>query len=423
LIGAVSEINDLAKIIVVGVGGGGCNAVNRMIDSGAKDVEFIAINTDSQALDANKASRKIKLITDEDNPKGLGAGGRPDVGAAATQRAKNEISQALEGADMVFITAGMGGGTGTGGAPVVAAIAKEKKILTVAVVTKPFRMEGAKRMRYALGGIEELKKHVDTLIVIPNQKLKDITTQKTSFQESLKMADEVLRQGVIGIADIISNPGDINIDFADICTVMRDKGLAHMGVGTADKAEEAAELAIKSPLLETSLDGAQSVLINFCGSSTNLILHEMEDAVDLISEAIDADAEIFFGFTTLEEMKDQIIVTVIATGLPESNINIEKEKEKKKTEVVTPKVVDIPKTVNIKNDEDEEDEDDEYSSKSKRSNSDAEEDEDDFLKMINEKDSHDFTIKPFTPDSSRRSTRSNKGRKNTGLDVASWFRK
>lgn len=312
MIEVVNETSDVAKIVVLGVGGGGCNAVNRMLSADTTGIEFIAVNTDSMALDASPCQRKIKIgakLT-----KGLGAGGRPEVGRKAAEETSDEIEQALEGVDMAFITAGMGGGTGTGAAPVVAKIAKEKGILTVAVVTKPFRFEGPKRMRYCEEGISNLRENVDTLIIIPNQKLIDIADKSTTMQQAYRLADSVLQQGVTGIADLIAKPGEINLDFADVCTVMRDKGLAHFGVGQADNIEDAAKLAINSPLLETSMEGASSVLVNFT-SGPDLNLLEASAAADLISETLDPEAEFIFGTSINENLKDQVIVTVVATGL------------------------------------------------------------------------------------------------------------
>lgn len=303
------------KILVVGVGGGGNNAIDRMISERVDGIDFISVNTDHQALERSKAPVKIPLgakLT-----KGHGAGGRPEIGMKAAEESKEEILQAINEADMIFITAGMGGGTGTGAAPVIAGLAKEQGILTVGVVTKPFMFEGKKRMQNALDGIEELKKNVDTLIVIPNQRLLEIVEKDTSMTEAFSKADEVLRQGVIGISDLISKPGVVNLDFADVRTVMYDKGLAHMGVGHAsgkNKAELAVEAAINSPLLETSIDGAKSVLINISGGP-DMGLVETNDALNFIQEALDPEAEIIFGTSINDDLKDEVIVTVIATGL------------------------------------------------------------------------------------------------------------
>ena len=308
-------MSNMAQIKVIGVGGGGNNAVDRMIEDGLDGVEFISINTDGQALAKSKSSTKIQI--GEKLTKGLGAGGNPEIGEKSVDETQDDIAQALRGSDMVFITAGMGGGTGTGAAPRIAAISKELGILTVGVVTKPFHFEGKKRMSNAEKGIAELKKNVDTLVIIPNQRLLSVIDKKTTLTEAFKKADEILRQGVQGIADLISKPGVINLDFADVRTVMADKGVAHLGIGRAEgenKAELAAKAAIQSPLLETTIEGAKSVLINFSGDM-NLGLMETEEAADLIRESIDPEAEIIFGTTINEDLHDEVVVTVIATGL------------------------------------------------------------------------------------------------------------
>ncbi|MBR4014963.1 MAG: cell division protein FtsZ [Anaerotignum sp.] len=308
-------MSNMAQIKVIGVGGGGNNAVDRMIEDGLDGVEFISINTDGQALTKSKSATKIQI--GEKLTKGLGTGGNPVIGEQSVDETQDEIAQALRGSDMVFITAGMGGGTGTGAAPKIAAISKELGILTVGVVTKPFNFEGKKRMSNAEKGIAELKKNVDTLVIIPNQRLLSIIDKKTTLTEAFRKADEILRQGVQGIADLISKPGVINLDFADVRTVMANKGVAHMGIGHAsgeNKAEVAAKMAIQSPLLETTIEGAKSVLINFSGDM-NLGLMETEEAADLIRESIDPEAEIIFGTTINEDLEDQVVVTVIATGL------------------------------------------------------------------------------------------------------------
>ncbi len=303
-----------AVIKVVGVGGGGNNAVDRMIEDNMDGVEFIAVNTDVQDLSKSKAPTKIQI--GEKLTKGLGAGGNPEIGEKSAEETKEEVSKSLSGADMVFITAGMGGGTGTGAAPKIAEISKSMGILTVAVVTKPFNFEGKKRMSNAERGLTELRKNVDTLVIIPNQRLLAIIDKKTSIIDSFRKADEILRQGVQGIADLISKPGVINLDFADVKTVMSGKGVAHMGIGHGtgeDKAEIAVKAAIQSPLLETKINGAKYVLINFAGDE-NLGLLEADEAANLIKEAIDPDAEIIFGTTINENLKDEVVVTVIATG-------------------------------------------------------------------------------------------------------------
>ena len=305
-----------ARIKVIGVGGGGNNAVDRMIEDNIDCIDFIAVNTDHQVLELSKAPTRIQL--GEKLTRGLGAGGNPEVGKKSAQETTEEINQAIAGADMVFVTAGMGGGTGTGAAPVIAALAKEAGILTVGVVTKPFIFEGKKRMKNAMEGIEELKQSVDTLIVIPNQRLLEIIEKDTTLKESFKKADEILRQGVEGIANLILKPGDINLDFADVRTTMFNKGVAHMGVGRAsgkNKAEVAARLAINSPLLETTMRGAKNILISVAGDST-LSLVETATANEIVS-ADAPDADIIFGTSIDDELKDEVIITVIATGLEE----------------------------------------------------------------------------------------------------------
>lgn len=313
----MTQLN-VAQIKVLGAGGGGNNAVDRMIDDNLEGVEFISVNTDCQALARSKAAIKVQI--GEKLTKGLGAGANPEIGQKAAEETREEIIQAIKGADMLFITAGMGGGTGTGAAPVIAGIAKEMGMLTVGVVTKPFTFEGQKRMMNAERGIQELKKNVDTLVIIPNQKLLNIIDKKTTMLESFKKADEILRQGVQGISDLISKPGVINLDFADVRTIMANKGIAHMGIGRAsgeEKTENAARAAINSPLLDTTVQGAKSVLINFSGDM-NLGLLETEAAAEFIRESVDPSAEIIFGTTINEELKDEVIVTVIATGLEDT---------------------------------------------------------------------------------------------------------
>lgn len=303
-----------AKIKVVGVGGGGNNAVNRMINSGVKGVEFIAANTDSQALKASLAQTKLQI--GDKMTRGLGAGGNPAVGQKSAEESRDEITQALEGSDMVFIAAGMGGGTGTGAAPVVAQIAKELGILTVGVVTKPFTFEGSKRMKQAESGIQNLLEEVDTLVTVPNDKLLDIATKNTSVQDSFEMADEVLKQGITGISDLISIPSLINLDFADVQSVMADKGIAHMGIGKGsgdERAQAASRAAVKSPLLETSIEGADSVLINITGGE-DMGIFEINEAAELIRESVSEDANIIFGAGVNESMGDEMQITVIATG-------------------------------------------------------------------------------------------------------------
>ena len=306
-----------AKIKVIGVGGGGNNAVNRMVDSGVRGIEFIALNTDKQALYSSRAETKIQL--GEKITKGLGAGANPEIGTKSAEENRSDILEALKGADMIFITAGMGGGTGTGAAPVVAEIARELGILTVGVVTKPFTFEGRKRLQQAEKGVQDLKEKVDTLVTIPNDRLLQIADKKTSMAEAFMMADEVLKQGIQGISDLISVPNLINLDFADVKTIMLSKGIAHMGIGIAsgdNRATEAAKLAIKSPLLETSIEGAKSVLLNITGGS-DLGIFEVNEAADLIRQSVDQDANIIFGAGIDESLGDQIKITVIATGFEE----------------------------------------------------------------------------------------------------------
>ena len=304
----------MANIKVVGVGGAGNNGVNRMIDIGIKSVEFIAVNTDKQALNTSKADKKLQI--GEKLTRGLGAGADPEVGKCSAEESKAEIAEALKGADMVFVTAGMGGGTGTGAAPIVAEISKEMGILTVAVVTKPFPFEGKRRMLQAEAGIEELKQNVDTLIVIPNEKLLQVVEKQTGLTEAFKMSDNVLRQGVQGISDLITIPGLVNLDFADVKTIMLNAGIAHIGIGVASgerRAQEAARQAIHSPLLETSIEGAGGVLINVTGGR-NLGLLEISEAAELVHTSVDPEANIIFGAVIDENLTDEIVITVIATG-------------------------------------------------------------------------------------------------------------
>ena len=308
-----NESEAAARIIVVGVGGGGNNAVNRMIDEQIAGVEFIAVNTDKQALQLCKAPTLMQI--GEKLTKGLGAGAQPEVGEKAAEESAEEISAALKGADMVFVTCGMGGGTGTGAAPVVARIAKEQGALTVAVVTKPFRFESRTRMANALAGIDKLKENVDTMIVIPNDKLLEVVDRRTTMPEALKKADEVLQQGIQGITDLINVPSLINLDFADIQTVMKDKGLAHIGIGEGrgdDKALEAVKQAVASPLLETTIQGASHVIINISGDIT---LMDASDAADYVQELAGENANIIFGAMYDDTRSDEATITVIATGL------------------------------------------------------------------------------------------------------------
>ena len=310
----LAMMDGTATIKVIGVGGAGNNAVNRMLDLGIKSVEFIAVNTDRQALTKSKASTKIQI--GEKITRGLGAGANPDIGAQSAEESKTELSEVLRGADMVFVTCGMGGGTGTGAAPIVAGLAKEMGILTIGVVTKPFTFEGKKRLAQAERGIEALKSKVDTLIVIPNDKLLQIIDRKTSMAEAFLMADDVLRQGVQGISDLITVTGTVNLDFADVKTIMLNTGMAHMGTGHAsgeNKAEDAAKEAIQSPLLETSIEGARGVIINITGGE-DLGLQEVNTAAELIQRSVDPEANIIFGTVVDPNMNDEIKITVIATG-------------------------------------------------------------------------------------------------------------
>ncbi|CEN79797.1 cell division protein FtsZ [Paraclostridium sordellii] len=308
------EMDNFAKIKVIGVGGGGNNAVNRMVEAQLKGVEFIAVNTDKQALYTSKAEYKIQV--GEKLTRGLGAGANPEVGKKSAEESKEEIIKVLEGADMVFVTAGMGGGTGTGAAPVVAQLAKEMGILTVGVVTKPFAFEGKVRMKNAEQGIKDLKTKVDTLITIPNDRLLQIVQKNTSMLEAFSIADDVLKQGIESISDLIAAPGLINLDFADVQSIMKEKGLAHMGMGKSqgeNRAIEAATQAIQSPLLETSIKGAKGVLLNITGGA-NLGLFEINEASTLVQESCDSEANIIFGATIKEDLKDDLVITVIATG-------------------------------------------------------------------------------------------------------------
>lgn len=316
------ETQQLAQIKVIGVGGGGSNAVNRMIQTGVQGVEFIAVNTDAQALHISKAENRLQIggkLT-----RGLGAGANPEVGKKAAEESKEHLENVLKGADMVFVTAGMGGGTGTGAAPVIAEVAKELGALTVGVVTRPFTFEGRRRATHAQDGIDALKEKVDTLIVIPNDRLLEIVDKNTPMLEAFREADNVLRQGVQGISDLIAVPGLINLDFADVKTIMTEKGSALMGIGVAtgeNRATEAAKKAICSPLLETSIDGAKGVLMNITGGS-NLSLYEVNEAADIVASASDQEVNMIFGAVINEELNDEIIVTVIATGFDHAKAQV-----------------------------------------------------------------------------------------------------
>jgi len=308
------DFEDVTQIKVIGVGGGGGNAINRMVSSGVQGVEFIAINTDKQALTYSKATHKIQI--GEKITGGRGAGARPEMGLKAAEESRDAIIDALNGANMVFITAGMGGGTGTGAAPAIAEIAKNSGILTVGIVTKPFAFEGKRRMQQAEAGIAELAQHVDSLIIIPNERLKLVSDQKITLANAFDVADDVLRQGVKSISELIKVPGLINLDFADVTAVMKDAGHAHMGVGRAtgkEKAELAANAAVSSPLLETTIQGAKGVIISIT-SSADISLDDVDVAASIIADAADADANIIFGVAFDEKLDDEVIVTVIATG-------------------------------------------------------------------------------------------------------------
>ncbi|MFT8391717.1 MAG: cell division protein FtsZ [Sporolactobacillus sp.] len=311
------QADRLANIKVIGVGGGGNNAVNRMIESGIQGVDFVCANTDAQALKLSRAT--IKLQLGEKLTRGLGAGANPDIGKKAAEESRDQVEEILSGADMVFVTAGMGGGTGTGAAPVIAEIAKEAGALTVGVVTRPFTFEGRKRAKQAQLGISTLKEKVDTLIVIPNDRLLEIVDKNTPMLDAFREADNVLRQGVQGISDLIAIPGLINLDFADVKTIMTEGGSALMAIGIAsgeNRAAEAAKKAISSPLLEKSIDGARGVLMNITGGS-NLSLYEVNEAADIVATAADEDVNMIFGSVIREELEDEIVVTVIATGFDE----------------------------------------------------------------------------------------------------------
>ena len=317
------ENESLANIKVVGVGGAGNNAVNRMIEAGLRSVEFISVNTDAQAL--KRANSNTKIQIGEKVTRGLGAGANPEVGRKAAEESKDDIAAAIKDADMVFVTAGMGGGTGTGAAPVIAGIAKELGKLTIAIVTKPFTIEGKKRMSQAERGIEELKKNSDSLVIIHNDKLLDIAHAKNNitFEEALRVADDVLRQGLQGISELIVAPGLINLDFADVKAVMKNTGLAHMGIGRAkgeNRAEEATRMAINSPLLETSIAGAKGILLNISGGS-DLGMLEIQKANELVQELADVDAEFIFGAIIKDSLEDEIEITLVATGFDNDDNN------------------------------------------------------------------------------------------------------
>ena len=320
-----NDFDNIVQIKVIGVGGGGGNALDRMVTSGVKCVDFVSVNTDKQALQRSKATHKIQI--GEKITQGKGAGSHPEVGQKAAEENRDEIAQVIKGTDMVFITAGMGGGTGTGAAPVVAKIAREMGILTIGIVTKPFAFEGKRRMQQAEKGIEALREHVDSLVIIPNERLKYASEQKITLVNAFAVADDVLRQGVQSISDLILLPGLVNLDFADVTAVMKDAGYAHMGVGRAsgkEKAEAAANMAISSPLLETAINGAKGVIINIT-SSPDIGLDEIEVASSMIAEQADSEANIIWGAAFDENMEDEISVTVIATGFENDHNSTENE--------------------------------------------------------------------------------------------------
>lgn len=354
------DVEEFARIKVIGVGGGGGNAVNRMIEGKLGGVEFIAINTDKQALINSDAEQTIQI--GEKLTRGLGAGANPEIGSKAADESRDQIHKALEGCDMVFVTAGMGGGTGTGAAPVVAEIAKEMGILTVGVVTKPFMFEGRKRMLHADKGIANLKEKVDTLITIPNDRLLQVAEKKTSMLEAFRIADDVLKQGVQGISDLIAVSGLINLDFADVQTIMKNQGIAHMGIGKANgenRAVEAVKQAIQSPLLETSIKGAKGVLLNITGGA-DLGLFEVNEAAALVEDSTDDEANIIFGAVIDESLKDEIRITVIATGFEgdaKEKVVFEKKAEEPKMEVKEePKEeIEEPQEEKIEKEEEEKD--------------------------------------------------------------------
>lgn len=336
----INEAENAARILVIGVGGAGNNAVNRMVEENIMGVEFIGINTDKQALQFCKAPTAMQI--GEKLTKGLGAGAKPEIGEKAAEESQEELAQAMKGADMVFVTCGMGGGTGTGAAPVIARIAKDMGILTVGVVTKPFRFEAKQRMNNALEGIESLKNSVDTLIVIPNDRLLEIVDRRTTMPDALKKADEVLQQAVQGITDLINVPGLINLDFADVQTVMTDKGIAHIGIGKAkgdEKALDAVKQAVSSPLLETTIEGASHVIINISG---DISLIEANEAASYVQELAGDDANIIFGAMYDESAEDEASITVIATGLDAHGANTPVERAMKDFTNFKPKVAAAP---------------------------------------------------------------------------------
>ena len=349
------QMDQIAKIKVVGVGGGGCNAVNRMIDEGVRGVEFIVVNTDLQALNASRAEHKIQI--GENISTGLGAGADPEVGRAAALESKALLEDTLKGADMIFIACGLGGGTGTGAAPIIAEIAQELGSLTVAIVTKPFRFEGKRRMENALLGLEELKKHVDSLIVVPNDRLRDIIDKTTGFDDAFKEVDKVLHRGVQSISDLIAVTGIINLDFADVKTVMENSGTAIIGIGCnagENRAIESARQAVSNALLEATIDGAKNAIVNVTGGK-NLTLFEIEDAVETVREAAKNDVNIIFGAIKNDNLTDEVIVTVIATGFDDNKPSEETlynndEEQPRRSKVQNDDDLDIPSWLRNKTD-------------------------------------------------------------------------
>ena len=337
----MDDILNICNIKVIGVGGAGNNAVNRMVDAGITSAYFVSVNTDKQVLMMSKANQTIQIGTEL--TKGLGAGAKPEVGRAAAEESREEITKMLKGSNLVFITAGLGGGTGTGAAPIIAQMAKDMGILTVGVVTKPFAFEGPRRAQNAEKGLEELRKHVDTLVIIPNEKLFKILKKDTPLVDAFRYADDVLRQGIQGVSELIVKPSLINLDFADVQTIMKDKGLAHMGIGKGrgeNKTIEAVRQAVTSQLLETSIEGATGILINISGGY-DLTLAEIYEAVDLVRDVADDDCNIIFGATINEEVKGETQVTVIATGFDHSNTTNEVEE----VEEVQPELAPQPEPV------------------------------------------------------------------------------
>lgn len=344
------KLDPIAKIKVFGCGGGGMNAVNRMIEEGVQGVEFYVVNTDLQALNASRASNKIQI--GENITGGRGAGSNPEIGREAALESKAQIEEAVKGADMVFIACGLGGGTGTGSAPIIAEIAQEAGSLTVGIVTKPFRFEGKKRMENALIGLEELKKHVDTLIIIPNERLRNIVDKTTRFQDAFKEVDNVLHRGVQSISDLIAVTGVINLDFADVKTVMEKSGTALIGIGMGigeNRAVEAAHQAVSSALLETTIDGASDAIINITGGDS-LTLFEIEDAVETVREAANSDINIVFGAIQNSNLTDEVIVTVIATGFDEKSKEEDSEMPKRRTSSTVENEYDIPPFLRTRDD-------------------------------------------------------------------------